>query len=370
MAQSLLCEGKIAEAVQLRKQVTGALHPEDTSAGGTAALDLAHALLLQGELAEAEAAATTAAATLARTLGPRHPLTRAARLAVVEAQLRSPTSSATAEQSLTHLLADLRERREPDALRAHALLLSSERADARGDREAALHLVARAIQEYEAALGGTHPELASALITAGDLLLAAGRAQEAEADYRQVAAILDTLGQSDSAHLAHARAGIQLARWGARPPADAADTLQWGIAPTGGAIDPAVTGWIAAQLGRLAAARGDHAAALAQYRAAAAAWQQSGDRHGAALALTAAALLAAQLHDPGARTMLEEALQTGPIPAADDRPRLQSALAKLLWPAQRDRALALAHAALADLPEASSDAADLKQWLKHHETQR
>src|SRR5206468_640739 len=110
---------------------------------------------------------------------------------------------------------------------------------------------------------------------AGDQLLLAGRDQEAEASYRQVAAIYDTLGQTDSAGLAHARAGMALARWGERPPADAPDTLQWGLAPTGGGIDPAVTGWIAEQLGRRAAARGDQAAALVQYRAAATAWQQS-----------------------------------------------------------------------------------------------
>lgn len=368
LAQSLACEGKFAEAVKLRQQVAAAQHADDAAAA--AGLDLARALLLQGELAQADAAASTAAAAFARLYGPRHPLTRAARLAAAEAQLPSPATTTTAEQIIAHMVADLRDRKEPDALRARALLLQGQLAEARGDRDGALRLVQRATQEYEAALGGTHPELAGALLAAGDLLLATGHPQEAEADYRQVAAIFDTLGQSDSAHLAHARAGIQLARWGTHPPADAADTLQWGITPTGGTVDPAVTGWIAAQLARIAAARGDQAAALAQYRAAAAAWQQSGNRRGLSSALSAGALLAVALRDPDARAMLEEALQIGPVPPVADRPRLQGALAKLLWPAQRDRSRSLARAALADLPDGSSDATDLKQWLKYHDAER
>src|SRR5262249_18425277 len=161
----------------------------------------------------------------------------------------------------------------------------------------------------------------------------AGRNQEAEADYRQVAAIFDTLGQSESTHLAHARAGIQLARWGDHPPADADDTLRWGLAPTGDAIDPAVAGWLAEQLGRRAAARGDQAAALAQYRVAAASWRQSGDQRGLAAAMTQSALLAAELHDPDARSLLEDALQITSNAAVIDKPRMQGALAKLLWPA-------------------------------------
>ncbi|HEY0477749.1 MAG TPA: serine/threonine-protein kinase [Kofleriaceae bacterium] len=370
LAQSLSCEGKLAEAVKLRQHLLGALHGGDTATGAQAALDLARALLAQGDVATAETTARGAAASFAQIYGGHHPLTHAARLATAEAQIGSPASSPAAEQALIQVLADLGDRKEPDALRARALLLQGELAEARGHRDEALRLVQRATQEYEAALGGTHPELAGALLAAGDLLLAAGHDQEAEADYRQVAAIFDTLGQSDSVHLAHARAGIQLARWGARVPADAADTLQWGIAPTGGTIDPAVTGWIAAQLGRLAAARGDRAAALAQYRAAAAAWQQSGDHRGLAATLAAGALLAVELHDPDARAMLEEALQTGSSAAGADKPRLQSALARLLWPAQRDRARSLARAALADLPDASSDAADLRQWLQHHDGER
>lgn len=370
LAQSLACEGKIADAVKLRQQVVRALHGDETATGAAAALELARMLLAQGELIEAATAAHSAATIYAQVYGARHPLTQAARLSVAEAQLSSPVSSGEAERTIGQVLADLGDRKEPDALRARALLLQGKLANARDKREDALRLVQRATQEYEAALGGTHPELASALLTGADLLLAAGRAAEAEADYRQVAAIFDTLGESDSARLAHARAGIQLAHWGDRPPADAADTLQWGLAPTGGTLDPAVTAWVAEQLGRQAAARGDHAAALIQYRAAAAAWQQSGDRRGLASALTEAALLAVRLHDPDARGMLEEALQLGPGTGAIDRPRLEGELARLLWPVQRDRARALARQALAALPDTSSDASDLRQWLKHHEGER
>ena len=364
IARSLACEGKLAEAVQLQQQVTRALGGDDGASGGGAALALARVLLAHGDPAGAEAAARSAAAIYARRYGARHPLAETARLTVAAAELTSQASSADAADAIARVLAELGERKDPDAVRAHALVLQAQLADARGQRDAALPLIQRAIQEYEAALGGTHPELASALLAAADLLLTAGHDDEAEADYRQVAAIFDTLGRGESADLAHARAGIQLARWGARPPGDAAELLQWGLAPTAGAIDPAVAGWLAAQLARRAAARGDQPAALAQYRAAVAAWQQSGDRRGLASALTEGALLAAGLGDAAARPLLEEALQVG---ASHDRPRLQGALARLLWPEQRDRVRALAHAALADLPPGSSDAADLKQWLKRHD---
>lgn len=369
LAQSLICEGKIAEAVKLRQQVVRALRGDDTAAGAAAALELARALLAQGDLVEAATAAHNAATIYAQVYGARHPLTQTARLTVAEAQLSSPISSGEAEKTIGEVLADVGNRKEPEVLRARALLLQGQLAAARGQRDDALRLVQKATGEYEVALGSTHPELAAALLTAADLLLASGRAPEAEAGYRQVAAIFDTLGQSDSVRLAHARAGIQLAHWGDRPPGDAADTLQWGLAPTGGTLDPAVTAWIGEQIARRAAARGDQVAALAGYRAAAAAWQQSGDHRGQAAALTESALLAARLHDPDARALLEEALQAGATGALD-KPRLQGELAKLLWPAQRDRARALARAALADLPDSSSDASDLRQWLKRHDADR
>ena len=370
LAQSLACEGKTAEAVKLRQQAIQALHGDESSVGAGAQLELARALIAHGELADAVTAARSAATIYAQVYGAHHPATQAAQLAIAEAQLSSPASASAAELTLTGVLAELAEHKEPDSLRARALLLQGQLASARGKRDEALRLIQRATQEYEAVLGGTHPELASALLAVGDLQLAAGRNSEAEADYRQVAAILDTLGQSDSARLAHARAGAQLAHWGDKLPADAADTLQWGLAPTGGALDPSVTAWVAEQLGRLAAARGDHAAALAQYRAAAVAWQQAGDRRGMASALTESALLAVRVHDPEARAMLEEALQISPGGAANAKPRLEGELAKLLWPVQRDRARALARSALADLPDSSADASDLRQWLKNHDAQR
>ena len=171
---------------------------------------------------------------------------------------------ASAAATVAHVLAELADRKEPDAMRGRALLLDSRLAEARGAHDDAVHLAQRATQELEAALGGTHPELARALLLAGDLQLA-GHAQEAETDYRQVVAIFETLGQADAAGLAHARAGIQLARWGAKLPADAAETLQWGLSPSGDPIDPAVAGWIAEQLGRHAE-RGDHGAVGAARR--------------------------------------------------------------------------------------------------------
>jgi hypothetical protein len=370
LAESLLCEGKIAEAVALRRQVEQALHSDASSVGAGAALDLARAQLSQRDLAGAELVARRAATLYGQLYGPRHPLALTAELTVAEAELQSPASSAAAASAIERVLATLGDRKEPDAVRARALMLQGRLAEARGERDEALHKIQRAAQEYEAALGGAHPDLAGALLIAGDLLLDAGKNQEAEANYRQVAAIFDTLGQSDSARLAHARAGIQLARWGNRPPPDADDTLHWGLAPTGDAIDPAVAGWLAEQLGRRAAARGDQAAALAQYRAAAVAWRQSGDQRGLASAVTQSALLAAELHDPDARALLEEALQITASATVVDKPRMQGALAKLLWPAQRDRAKALMRAALADLPDSSADAIDLKYWLKRHEADR
>ena len=123
---------------------------------------------------------------------------------------------------------------------------------------------------------------------------------------------------------------------------------------------------MAEQLGRRAAARGDKDGALAHYRAAATAWQQSGDQRGLASALTEGALLAVELHDPDARSLLEQAL---PVAVAD-KPRLQGELARLLWSAQRDRARALARAAIADLPDSPADAADLKRWLLRHDAER
>ena len=362
LAQSLGCEGKLGEAVALRREVAQALHDDDSAAGGAAMLDLARAQLARGDLAGAEVAARDASTIYGELYGPRHPLAQAARLTLVEARLASP--DATAATALERVLAELADRKEPDAVRARALLLQARLSDARGNRDEALRLIARATQEYEAALGGTHPELANALLTAGDLLLAAGRDQDAEASYRQVAAIFDTLGETESAHLAHARAGVLLARWGDRPPADASDTLQWGLAPTGDAIDPAVAGWLAEQLGRRAAARGDQVAALVHYRAAAAASQQSGDLRSLATALAETAVLAGELHAPDARALLEQALAAA---AASDKPRLQGALAKLLWPVQRDRARALMRAALAALPDSSADAAELTRWVARHD---
>jgi hypothetical protein len=370
IAQSMQCEGKLAEAVARRQQVAQALGDDGSAAGGAAALELARAQLAQRDVAGAALAAQRAATSYAQAYGPQHPLAQTARLIAAEAQLQTPTSSAAAAATIERVLGDFGDRKDSDAVRARALLAQGRLAHARGDHDEALQLVQRASQEYEAVLGGAHPELASALLVAGDMLLDAGRNPEAEAIYRQVAAIFDTLGQSESTQLAHARAGIQLARWGSRPPLDASDTLHWGLAPTGDDIDPSVAGWLADQLGRRAAARGDRAAALAHYRAAANAWQQSGDQRGVASALVESATLAAELRDPEARALLEQALQITLSASVIEKPRLQGALAKLLWPVERDRARALVREALADLPDSSADAVDLRHWLKRHDADR
>jgi len=364
LADSLTCEGKLAEAIALRQDLAHASHGEATADAAAAALGLAQLLIAHGDLAGAEPAARDAAAIYARVWGAHHPEAQAARLTIAETQLASPAQLASASAEVERVLAELADRQDADAIRARALLLQGRIADARGDRDAALGLFARANQQYEAALGGTHPALAGALLTTADLQLAAGRDQDAEASYRQVAAIFDTLGQTESAAIAHARAGILLARWGARPPADAAATLQWGLAPTGDALDPAVAGWAAEQLGRGAADRNDLPTALAHYRAATTAWQQSGDLRGLATARTEAALLAARLHVPDATALIEQAL---PAATGAAKPRLQLALAKLLWPVQRDRARALARAALADLPDGSTDAAELTRWVNRRD---
>jgi len=360
LADSLACEGKLGDAVAHRREVAQALRGDETAAGGAALLALARAELAQGDLAGAEVAARDAASIYGQLWGARHPLTQTARLTLAEAQLESPAAATAAAAALDRVIGETRDHKEPDAVRARALLLQAQLADARGDRDDALRLAARASQEYEAALGGTHPELATALLTAGDLQLAAGKDADADASYRQVAAIFDTLGETESATLAHARAGLLVARWGSRTPSDADEILAWGLAPIGDPIDPAVAGWLGDELARRAGARGDLPAALAHDRAATAAWQRSGDARRQARALSDTALLAAQLHAGDARALLEQAL---PLASDASRPRLQGALAKLLWPVQRDRARALFRAALAELPEASAEAVALHRWL-------
>lgn len=365
IAESLACEGKLADAVKLRRDVAQALHSDETATGAAAALDLARAQLAQNDLSSAEAVAHSAAGIYAKLYGPRHPLTQIARLTVAEAQRGAPSTLATAATTVDQILAELSSHKEPDAVRGRALEVQSKLAEARGAHDVAVKLAQKATAELEASLGGTHPELASALLAQGDLLLETGHAADAEAAYRQVAAIFETLGQSESVRLAHARAGIQLARWGTRVPADATETLQWGLSSNGDPLEPAVAAWVAEHLARQAAARNELPAARAAYHQAAAAWEQSGDRRNAASALGEGALISVRLKDPGARTQLEAALHAGDAAAAT-QPRVQLALARLMWPAQKTRAIALARAALAELPKSSPDAADATTWLAAH----
>src|SRR5262249_18922839 len=107
LAQSLLCEGKVADAVKLRQQVATTLGSDQSAIGGAAALDLSRALLVQGAFADAETAARNAVTIYTQLYGARHPLARAARLALAEAQLPSTASRATAEQAITEALGDL-----------------------------------------------------------------------------------------------------------------------------------------------------------------------------------------------------------------------------------------------------------------------
>jgi hypothetical protein len=364
IAESLACEGKLADAVKLRRDVAQALHSDETATGAAAALELARAQLAQGDLASAEAVAHSAVGIYTKLYGARHPLTQIARLTVAEAQRGSPATLSTAATTVDQILAELTHK-EPDAVRGRALEVQSKLAEARGAHDLAVKLAQKATAELEASLGGTHPELASALLAQGDLLLETGHATDAEAAYRQVAAIFETLGQSESVRLAHARAGIQLARWGARVPADATETLQWGLSSSGDPLEPAVAAWVAEHLARQAFARNELPAARAAYRQAAAAWEQSGDRRAAAAALGEGALISARLKDPGARTQLEAALHASEA-AAISQPRVALALARLLWPAQKARASSLARAALAELPKGSPDAADATAWLAAH----
>lgn len=366
LADSLLCEGKVADAVKLRRDVAQALASDETAVGAAAALELARAQLAQGDLASAEGVARSAAGIYTKLYGARHPLAQIARLTAAEAELGVASTRGTAAATVSQVIAELADHKEPHAVRGRALALQSRIAEARGAHDDAVALAHKATGELEASLGGTHPELASALLATGDLLLGNDKDKEAEAAYRQVAAIYETLGQSDSMRLAHARAGIQLARWGGRVPADAQQTLEWGLSAGGDALDPAVAAWVAEQLGHRAAARGDAAAAIASYRTAAAAWQQNGDRRGVASALGAAALVAADRKQPNARAMLEEAMQASASASAAAEPRVLLALARLMWPAQRERARALVQAGLADVSAGSPEADELQQWLGEH----
>lgn len=364
LAESLACEGELAAASVLRDEVSASLTGAATPAAAAAALASAQGRLAQGELASAEAAAQRAASLFAASYGAHHPMAQLAQLTLVESRLSDPASLAAAEPQIDQIAADAAVRGEADAIRARAWLLRARIAGRRGQLARALDGTRRAVLEYEAALGGAHPELASAVLELADRLLVADRADEAEASYRQVAGILDSLGQGPSAELAHARAGIQLARWGTRPPADAGETLRWGVAPTGGELDPRVEAWAAAQLARRFAARGDEGLAEAQYRRALVAAEASGAADRIALAAAQLALFALSQGLPDALELGERALGLVADSHAASRPQLQAAMARALWRQDRPRARALAEEAAAELGESSAEGAELRQWIK------
>jgi eukaryotic-like serine/threonine-protein kinase len=362
---SLLCEGGGDEAAQLAQRVAKQRGTEASAATAEAQLALAQALLLRGDPSDAQAAAKNAAGIYDLVYGPHHPATLGALLSVAEADLASG-SQATAEATMGRVLVEVRDRKGADPVRARALLLGSRLARARGHADEALALAGKSAQEYEAALGGAHPDLAAALLEGADLLVEADRSGEAEAAYRQVTAILATLGHDHSARLARARAGLQLARLGENPPPDAMESIRLGLALSDGEVDPAIEAWLGMRLGERFGARADYASALLSYRRAVTAFERIGDQRGLASAVVHTALLEAEHGNPSdARSFLERALELGQKLALPEHPRIEAALAKILWsaPQERDRARALALSACAELPESTEEGAALRRWL-------
>jgi eukaryotic-like serine/threonine-protein kinase len=370
LAASLSCEGDVVTAARLRDEVARSLLRDNSPAGAEAAQANAQALIEQGDSVGAEAAAQRAVEIYQSAWGPHHPATQAAQLTVAEARLGHPVSVAAAEPLIDQVASDAAARGDADAVRARASMLRARIAGQRGQVKLSLDGARKAVLEYEAALGGAHPELAWAVLELGDALLDTGRDAEAEASYRQVTGILDSLGQGQSPQLGHARAGIQLARWGAQPPRDAGELLRWGLTPTGGDLDPRLDAWLSAQLARRFAARGDDERAELHYRRALTASEQAADPIGIANAAAQLAMFAAELGRGDAQELVERALARSAVGGAAVRPRLQAALVKLLWAIDRPRARALAEQALAGLGESSADAAEVRQWIKRHDGSR
>ncbi|MEZ4361003.1 MAG: protein kinase [Kofleriaceae bacterium] len=365
LANALACEGDLAAAARQREAAAASLTQDSSADAGAAQLEVAKARLELGDRAGAAVAAQRALQLNLTAYGSHYPGTQLAQLTLIESQLGDAASLTAAEPLIDQIAADAGVRGEADAIRAHAWALRARIAQRRGQTSRALEGLRKAAQEFESALGGAHPQLATAVLELGDALLDAGRRAEAEAAYRQVTGILESIGQPQSQELVHARAGIQLARWGARPPADAAETLRWGASPSGD-LDPLVDAWASRQLGARFAARGEDTLAEAMYRRAVAAGEQAS---AAGLAFGAAAELAhfAVEHElPDAVELAERALAD----AAEDataRPRLEAALAKALWRKDRARARKLADRAAAQLGEGSSEAVELRQWMARHD---
>ena len=386
MAQALACEGDRAAAGRLHEAVARALEGQTSAESAAAALASARARLEQGDLIGAEAAAQRAVSTYQAVHGERHPDTLAAQLAVAEARLAGASwqsAEPIIDQVAAATTAAAAAREEADAVRARAWLLrarlSALRARAESPQDAlaartqgavrAIDPLRKAVAEYEAALGGAHPALAAAALELADALLEAARFDEAEASYRQVAGILESLGQASSPQLARARVGVALAQWGEFPPAGAREILRWGVAPVGAELEPSVEAWAFAALARRLAARGEPARAEDSFRRALTAAQLLGA--GAVQSQVAAELasFAVARELPDAVALIERALELSPGAAAE-RPHLLATLARQLWPKDRERATMLVAEAVASFGAGSAEAEELLRWTRRQRDRR
>jgi eukaryotic-like serine/threonine-protein kinase len=366
LANALSCEGDVVASARQREEVAGLLARDATPAAAAAALAVAQARLELGDSAGAEVAAQRAVQLHLASYGAHYPATQLAQLTLIESKLGDTSSLTAAEPLIDQIAADAGVRGEADAVRARAWMLRARIAARRGRTARALEGMRKAATEFEAALGGAHPLLAGAVLELGDGLLDAERRAEAEAAYRQVVGILESLGQAQSPQLAHARAGIQLARWGARPPSDAGETLRWGASPSGGDLDPQVDAWASRQLAGRFAARGELERAEALYRRALAAAEQCGVAHALSETTVELALFAVANELRDARELAERAVVLEEASGAPARPQLQVALAKALWREDRQRARKVADLAAAQLGERSSEIIELRQWIQRH----
>lgn len=380
LAKALACEGDVAAAERLTEALARAGEGQLTPASAAASQASARLRLLRGDVIGAEAAAQRSASINAQLYGERHPETLGAQLLVAEARLAGAGwrgAESLIDQVAAAATADASAGAEPDAVRAAALRLRGRLAAQRARVEHGEELLAarthgaersleplrQAVAEYEAALGGAHPLLAAAALELADALLEGARFREAEAAYRQTAGILESLGHVGSPQLAHARAGVALAQWGARPPAEALDLVRWGAAPVGGELDAAVEAWVAGALGRRFAARGDDEQALSLLRRALAAAETSASAVAVGDAAAELASLAAARARPEALELLERALSALPATSATRAP-LAAALARELWTRDRPRALALIDEAVVGFGAESPVSDELLRWTR------
>lgn len=380
LASALTCEGDLAAAARLTEALARGSEGQLTPAAAAAAQASARLRLERGDVIGAEAAAQRAASLYAQLYGERHPESLVALLGVAETRLAGAgwrSAESLIDQVAAAATADASARAESDAVRAAALRLRGHLAAQRARLEHGEELLAarvhgaersleprrQAVAEYEAALGGAHPQLAAAALELADALLEAARYREAEAAYRQTAGILESLGHLGSPRLAHARAGVALAQWGARPPADALDLVRWGAAPVGGELEPGVEAWVAGALGRQHAARGDDEQALALLRRALSAAESSANTAAIGEAAAELASLAASRARPDALELLERALSALPATSATRAP-IAAALARALWARDRPRALALIDEAVAGFGADSVASDELLRWTR------